>query len=73
LLIEVHVIPNAKKPAVKKNDNTYTVWVNAPPVGGKANKRLIEILSEFFNVKKSAIRIIRGEKGRNKIIEILKD
>jgi len=64
------VIPNSKKPSVKKENDTYVVRVDAPPTKGRANKRLIEILAEYFGVKKSRIRIISGEKSREKIVEI---
>jgi uncharacterized protein (TIGR00251 family) len=44
--------------------------LTAPPVGGAANKQLIELLSEFFSVRKSCIRIIRGASSKNKVVEI---
>jgi hypothetical protein len=44
--------------------------VDAPALEGKANKRLIEIIAEHFNVSKSSIKILKGFKNRNKIIEI---
>ncbi|OGI11649.1 hypothetical protein A3K64_00845 [Candidatus Micrarchaeota archaeon RBG_16_36_9] len=69
--INVIVIPNAKDSEVIKIDETnYKVRVDAPALDGKANKRLIEILSEYFKVQKSLISIIKGLKGKNKIIEI---
>lgn len=46
------------------------VKVHAPPVGGAANEKIIEILAETFHVKKTAIRITRGHSSRDKIIEI---
>ncbi len=46
------------------------IWVNAPPVGGAANKELIEILSEEFSIKKTSIKIIRGHSSRVKVVEI---
>ena len=68
----VRVIPNAKKPSViKEEQNVYLVRVDAPAVGGKANKRLLELLAKHFGVKKSSIRIIKGEKSREKVIEIV--
>lgn len=42
----------------------------APPVDGKANEALIEVLSKHFGVKKSLIRILRGETSQNKMVEI---
>ncbi|MCJ7483511.1 MAG: DUF167 domain-containing protein [Thermodesulfovibrionales bacterium] len=46
------------------------VKVHAPPVGGAANDELAEILAEEFQVKKTAIKIIRGHSSKDKIVEI---
>ena len=46
------------------------IKVNAPPVGGTANKKIIEILSDKFCIRKTAIKIIKGHTSRNKVIEI---
>ncbi len=50
--IRVKVIPNAKRVSVEKKNDILIVRVDAPPVKGKANKRLVEILSEYLGVKK---------------------
>ena len=69
--ISVTVVPNSKKFEVIRIDKkSYRIRVDATPVGGKANKRLIEILSVYFNVNKSSISIKRGIKSRKKIINI---
>jgi uncharacterized protein (TIGR00251 family) len=46
------------------------VKVNAPPSGGKANQRLIEILADRLNIAKSRIEIIQGHTSRKKIVRI---
>lgn len=69
-IIEVRVIPNAKKNDVSVEDEKIKVYVKAPPVGGKANKAVIEVLADFFKVKKSDIKIMKGEKSRKKVIEV---
>ena len=43
----------------------------SPPINNKANRELIALLAEYYGVKKSAIRILRGEKNRDKYIEVL--
>ncbi|MBU0687630.1 MAG: YggU family protein [Candidatus Margulisbacteria bacterium] len=68
--LNIRVIPNAKKQKIVKEENRYKVYLNAPPVEGKANKALIEFLAEHFKVKKRQIKIIRGDKGRDKTVEI---
>lgn len=70
--IRIIVRPNAKKPQIRKEGDTYYVWVDAPPVKDKANRRLIEILSKHFKISKSKIRIITGKRTRQKIVEITK-
>jgi uncharacterized protein (TIGR00251 family) len=69
--INVKTIPNSKKYQVEKiSDDYFKVRVDAKAENGRANKRLVEILSEYFKVQKSSIVIAKGLKSRNKIIEI---
>jgi len=68
--INVTVTPNAKVSAVVKLDESnYKVKVNAPATEGRANKRLVEVLADYFSVPKSRIRIMKGLNSRKKIIE----
>jgi uncharacterized protein (TIGR00251 family) len=69
-VIEVKLVPGAKKNEVKKENQGLKVYLTAPPVEGKANKLLIEILAKYFNCRKSDLKIIRRERGRKKLIEI---
>jgi len=71
LKIWVTVKPQAKKEAVKKiAGGEYIVFVRAPAREGKANQALIEALADYFSVAKSSIRIVRGQSGRRKLVEI---
>ncbi|OGI10926.1 MAG: hypothetical protein A2Y40_10475 [Candidatus Margulisbacteria bacterium GWF2_35_9] len=70
-IINVKVISNAKKEEIILEDNSHLkVKLSIVPEKGKANKRLIELLSEYFNVSKSRLRIVSGEFNKNKIISI---
>ena len=69
--IEIKVIPNAKKKEIIKDRDKFKVKVNSPAVEGKANKEVIETLAKFLNVKKSQVKIIKGEKSRDKLIEVI--
>jgi uncharacterized protein (TIGR00251 family) len=51
-------------------DGSFTVKVHAPPVEGKANKRVIELLAEHFGKSKSSILLLHGSSGKKKIFEI---
>lgn len=68
--IKIRVIPNAKKDEVTEGNNILKIRLKAKAEGGKANRALIEIISEYFGVKKAKIRIVAGEISREKIIEV---
>ena len=70
LRLRVRVIPNSKRVLVREEGGVLVVYVDAPPVKGKANKRLVQILAKHFGVSKSKIQIVSGEKSREKIVEI---
>jgi uncharacterized protein len=74
MLIMVRVTANAKVARVAKtSESSFEVKVDEKAVGGRANKRLVEILSKHFNVPKSRIIIVRGAKSRDKTVEIILD
>lgn len=73
MIVKVKVTPKSKKEAILKKGEFLKVYVNAPPQQGKANKRLIEILAEYYKVKKDKIKIRKGEHCREKIVEISED
>ncbi|MBU4311316.1 MAG: DUF167 domain-containing protein [Candidatus Omnitrophica bacterium] len=69
--IELKVIARAKKEEVLKlSEDSYKIKVSSPPEKGKANKRIIELLSEELGVKKQDVRIVAGETSNKKIVEI---
>ncbi len=46
------------------------VKVHSPPLKGAANEELLELLSKTFLIKKSAIKIIKGNTSKDKFVEI---
>lgn len=69
--IIVHVVPNAHSDAVERHEgNVYRVHVASPAAQGKANKRLVEILAEYFSVSKSLIVVEKGAASRVKRVDI---
>lgn len=69
--IQIKVKPNSKHQKIEEgNDGSLTVRLKSPPVDGKANHELIEILAKKFGVAKSQIVIKSGLSSRNKLIEI---
>lgn len=52
------------------DEHEFIVKFNAPREKGKANEKLIEILSEYFKISKSQIKIVSGFTSSNKIVNI---
>ena len=71
MIIKVRVIPNAKRnEVVSRIGSILRVKVSAPAVEGKANEELCEFLADFFDVSRANIYLRKGERGREKTIEI---
>ena len=69
--ITVAVKPNSKKEMVEQlPDGSFVVRVNVPPVEGKANERVIELLSDHFRQPKSLIALVSGAKSKKKIFSV---
>lgn len=68
--LELKVIPGARKNLYKEENGRIKVYLTAPAVDGRANEALVDFLAEHFNVRSSAIEIIKGLKSRNKVINI---
>lgn len=70
-MIRVKVFPNSKKEEIiEKSKDRFEVKVKEKPIKGLANKAVINILSLYFKVPVSRIRLVKGFKERNKIFMI---
>lgn len=52
------------------NREWFKIWVKQPPLGGKANLAIAEVLAKYFKVPKSGIRLISGASSKQKVFEI---
>lgn len=72
--IQIRVRANAKQNKVDgKVDGRLIVFVQSPAEDGKANQSVIELLAKHFKVRKRDVKILSGEKNRDKIVEIALD
>ena len=66
--ISVQVKTNSKIESVTlQDDGTYLVRVHVPPVDGKANERIRELLSSHLGIAKSNIELVSGMKSKKKV------
>jgi uncharacterized protein (TIGR00251 family) len=67
LLIDVRVQPKSSQNAVVGiHGEALKIKLNAPPVEGKANKALIQLMAKLLGCPKSAVEIVSGQAGRSK-------
>ncbi|KAI2603383.1 uncharacterized protein GGS25DRAFT_90977 [Hypoxylon fragiforme] len=73
LQLRCHIRPGASKVregVAAVTDESVELCVSAPPQDGKANKAVIEILSEILDIAKSDLQITHGMKSRDKTIAV---
>lgn len=70
--VRVRVTPRAKRNAVEGFDEEgrLKVRLTAPPVEGEANRALALFLARGLGVPRRAVRIVRGETARHKLVEV---
>jgi uncharacterized protein (TIGR00251 family) len=69
--LAIRVQPRAKRTEVAGERNgAVVIRVSAPPVEGKANAAVCRLIAERVGVPKSAVQIVRGEGGRDKLVRI---
>lgn len=73
--IKIKVCANSKKNSYEflddsESENFLKIKVNKPAVDGKANKAIVEYLSELLHIPKNNITIVSGEKSSQKCLLI---
>ena len=69
IFVKAH--PKSKKvEVVKKDADHYDVWVREAPDKGKANRAVVEALSDYLDVARSRINVVSGLASRNKVVEV---
>ena len=68
-ILLVKLVPNSSySKIVDYTDEYIRIKISAPAVENKANKELISFCSETFDINKSKIEIVSGEKSKLKKI-----
>jgi uncharacterized protein (TIGR00251 family) len=69
--LNLKVTPNAARSLVNGyKGGVLQLRIAAPPVKGKANRELVAVLSRALGVSKSAIKIVKGQTSRHKVVKI---
>jgi len=69
--LKVRVQPRASRDALAgEREGALVVRLVAPPVEGAANEALGRFLAKALGVAPSAVRIVAGGSGRNKVVAV---
>lgn len=71
-VIRVKVKPNSRTSSLESSepDGIWLAHLKSPPVDGKANAELIELVARHFVCSRSAVSIRSGASGRTKLVRI---
>jgi uncharacterized protein (TIGR00251 family) len=71
VVFSVRVQPRASKDEIAgEMGGALKVRLQAPAVEDRANEALVEFLAQLLKTPRTAVRILSGERGRTKRIEI---
>ena len=71
IYIKVKVQAGAKKESFKKvKEGHFEISVKEKAERNMANKRIIEIMAEFFSLPKSKVRIVNGHQSPSKLLVV---
>jgi uncharacterized protein (TIGR00251 family) len=71
MYIDVRVFPRAARDEIAgRRDGRLLVRVTAPPLEGRANKALRKLLAKRLSVAAGRIRVVSGERSRDKRVEV---
>lgn len=70
--VSVMVKANSKhrEELVAIDEVSFAAYVKTPPIEGRANTRVIELVAAYFNVSKSQVRILHGLRSRQKVLSV---
>jgi uncharacterized protein len=69
--LTVRVQPRSRTNALAGlRDGVLIVRVTAPPLDGRANDAVCELLAAVLGVRRSSLTILRGERARDKVMAI---
>ena len=68
---EVRVTPRSSSNRILGTDEgVLRVALTTPPIDGAANDALRKLVSKRLGVPKSSVEIVRGKRGRNKLLRV---
>ena len=71
VVLRVHVVPGASQAGVAGfHGESVRIRVRARPIGGAANREIVELLADALGVRPAAVSIDAGARGREKRVRV---
>ena len=68
---KVKVVPNSSaSKIVEVNEEFVKIKLNSPPIEGRANKEVVNLLSKVLGVPKTSIELLNGDKSKLKTLSV---
>ncbi len=71
-IIRVRAFPDAKKEYIEEvEQHVLRIFVREPAKDNRANRKILDLISDFYTIPKNKLRMISGHHGMSKMIEVL--
>lgn len=71
MYIKAKVKPNSRKELFKKiTEDTFEIEVKEKAIQNMANRKVLELFSDYFSIPKGNLKIVSGHRSPNKIISM---
>lgn len=70
MIYTVKVKPGSKQNSIEVSGDKIILRTTARAHDGEANEAVIKMLSKYFKVAKGQVKILRGEKSKEKVISL---
>ena len=68
---KVKVIPNSSVSKIMEVTEEFVkIKLNSPPIEGRANKEVINLLSKVLDIPKTSIELVSGDKSKLKTLNV---
>ena len=68
--LTVRAHPRSGRARIRWDGRTLQAWVTPPASDGAANLAVIGAVARWLGVPRSAVRLVAGQRGRVKVIEV---
>ena len=71
IILQIKVKPRARASSLEQVSNgNWVAKLKAPPVDGRANEELVELVARHFQCPKASVRIKSGAASRTKLVRV---